>query len=102
MVTAGVIGNVFCGGPVPKKGLLGPLRFGAQVVPPLVADGVMRVVCGLVNGRPVAFTCDDEAVRVWDMGDHRQVGELYPISIPGRYPILTWAWDRFFQVGSAP
>lgn len=52
-----------------------PLRFGAQILPPLDGYGVKKVVCGLADGRPVALTCEeDRAVRVWDMDDHRQVG----------------------------
>lgn len=52
-----------------------PARFGAQIVPRLGAGTVDKVVCGLADGRPVALTCeDDRCVRVWDMGDHRQVG----------------------------
>ncbi|WP_242895359.1 WD40 repeat domain-containing protein [Actinomadura litoris] len=57
-----------------------PARFGAQIVPPLGEAGVEKVVCGRVDGRPVALTLEDDGgVRVWDMGDHRQVGRrIYP------------------------
>src|SRR4051794_14182777 len=57
-----------------------PARFGAQIVPPLGKIKVKKVVCGRVDDRPVALTLEgDGGVRVWDMGDHRQVGRrIYP------------------------
>jgi WD40 repeat protein len=61
--------------PRPQAGA--PVAFGAQVVPPLSghASQVNSVVCGVVDGRPVAITGGgDGTVRVWDMACHRQIG----------------------------
>ncbi|GAA5068920.1 WD40 repeat domain-containing protein [Streptomyces similanensis] len=63
-----------------------PWRFGAQIVPPLAAGGVTEVVCAAVEGRPVALTLgQDRALRVWDMGDHRQSGP--PLAPAGTAPV---------------
>lgn len=68
---------------MPKGNPQIPLRFGAQIVPALGRGGICRVVCGLVDGRPVALTCDaDSSVRVWDMGNHEQRGR--PVTPRGR------------------
>ncbi|GAA2332938.1 WD40 repeat domain-containing protein [Dactylosporangium salmoneum] len=60
------------------------LPFGAQIVPPLQGHigEVNAVVCGLVDGYPVAVTGgDDCTVRVWDMASHRQLGD--PLRLDG-------------------
>ncbi|MYX28864.1 hypothetical protein GTY75_19875 [Streptomyces sp. SID8381] len=52
-----------------------PWHFGAQLLPPLRAGAVRKVVCALVEGRPMALTLDeDSSARVWDLRDHRQAG----------------------------
>jgi tetratricopeptide (TPR) repeat protein len=54
-----------------------PRLFGAQIVPPLAGlDGSVGFV-GLaeLDGRPVAMTADEKAVRTWDLRTHRELGE---------------------------
>ena len=63
-----------------------PMRFGAQIVPPFGGYGFERVVCGLVDGKPIALTCGgaiglSHGVRIWDMDDHREFGS--PIAPAG-------------------
>jgi WD40 repeat protein len=71
---------------MPEGNPLIPLRFGAQIVPPLDGGGVKLVVCGRVDGRPVALTCDGErSVQVWNLGDHQQLGR--PITPRGHEPV---------------
>ncbi|GAA3434197.1 WD40 repeat domain-containing protein [Kutzneria kofuensis] len=73
-----------------------PLRFGAQLVPPLPTGAVGSVVCGLVDGRPVALTCGgatgDRSVRVWDMDDHQQLGRA--ITPRGSEPVWGVAYGE--------
>ncbi|WP_244188232.1 WD40 repeat domain-containing protein [Streptomyces regalis] len=72
-----------------------PVRFGAQLLPPLGRGRVSKVVCALVDdGRPVALTCDegDRSVGVWDMGDHRQAGR--PIKPRGHDPVWGVAYGE--------
>lgn len=59
-----------------------PWRFGVQLLPAIGRQGAEKVVCGLVDGRPVALTCRGlrwsfpslGQVQVWDMGDHQELG----------------------------
>ncbi|WP_367127993.1 CHAT domain-containing protein [Saccharothrix sp. HUAS TT1] len=61
-----------------------PRLFGAQVVPAMDDRGSGIHFTGFVelDGRPVAVTADEGAVRTWDLRTHRQLGE--PITHGGQ------------------